>query len=334
MLLLLMPQLTFYERQRIESGLRVGHSHRDIARHLNRDHRVIDREVKRNSSLHLPYIAASAQRIFEARRRKTNIRKIEKPENADLRDYVVKQMKEKDCSPEQIAGRLKEHSPLKGNKSISYESIYDYIYNGAGRFGKLYAHLRTARSKRQRRFDRRKRPKNNIKDRISIHDRPEIINEKERFGDWETDSLCFSKQLTSISVQYERKAQLCRLNKIQNKTAEESEMAVWKSIESLPQELWQSITRDNGSENVDHEKTNEVFGVQSYFCDGYASWQKGGVENINKLIRQYLPRKSDLATLTDNDIYLIQEKLNNRPRKSLNYLTPNEVIAKHLEVGH
>ena len=126
---------------------------------------------------------------------------------------------------------------------------------------------------------------------------------------------------------------LCRLRKLKNKEAEETENAITSSIESLPNELWKSITRDNGLENVRHLNTLNTFNVQSYFCDAYASWQKGGVENLNKLIRQYLPKKTDIAKISNDDIYVIQEKLNNRPRKSLNYLTPNEVIAKYIKSG-
>lgn len=327
-----MPTITYYEREKIEVYLRMSKSHRWISRRLNRDHTVIDREVKRNSGDYLPYRAKTAHRIFEQRRVKTNKRKLEKDKNQNLRNYVVEQLR-LDVSPEQIAGRLKEGLVSETKKTISHESIYQYIYEGEGRFEYLYPYLRTRRSKRQRKFSRKRQAKMVIKDRVSIHERPEIIDEKHRLGDWETDSLIFTRQKEIVSVQYERKGMLCRLNKVANKTAEETEDAIWNSIESLPPELWQSITRDNGTENVKHTETKKVFNIQSYFCDGYCSWQKGGIENLNKLIRQYLPRKTDLSKLTDNDIYQIQERLNNRPRKTLNYLTPNEVIANYLQGG-
>lgn len=149
-------------------------------------------------------------------------------------------------------------------------------------------------------------------------------------GDWETDSMIFSKQKNTLSVQYERKTMLCRLAKLKSKEAAETERAIAESVESLPNELWQSITRDNGTENTKHLDTLNTFNIQSYFCDAYASWQKGGLKNLNKLIRQYLPRKTDMSKISHDEIYAIQEQLNNRPRKSLNYLTPNEVIAKYI----
>ena len=132
-----------------------------------------------------------------------------------------------------------------------------------------------------------------------------------------------------LSVQFERKIKLCRLHKCENKSAIRSEEALRDSIESLPRNLWLSITRDNGSENVLHHQTE----VPSFFCDTYCSWQKGGVENLNGLIREYFPKRSSLDKIEESYVYAIQEKLNNRARKALNYLTPNEVLTLELEKG-
>jgi len=126
-----------------------------------------------------------------------------------------------------------------------------------------------------------------------------------------------------LSVQQERKSKVCRLHKCEDKSAQASEEALRDSIESLPARMWLTITRDNGSENALHKETE----VPSYFCDTYSSWQKGGVENLNGLIREYFLKRSDLDMVTEEYIYQIQEKLNNRARKCLNYLTPNEVLV-------
>ncbi|MCK5416680.1 IS30 family transposase [Candidatus Parcubacteria bacterium] len=308
-------------------------SHRWIGRKLYRNHTDISREIKRNSSKLFPYKAKDAQRLHEARLRKKNQKKLEKLKYKKLKEYVILNLK-KDFSPDQIAGRLHNEPPIELiDESISHESIYQYIYNGKGRFEYLYPHLRTGKHKRQRRFDRKKRNKINILERISIHLRSEEIDKKERFGDWETDSMIFSKQREILSTQYERKSMLCRLHKLPNKTARESENAIVDSIESLPKEMWKTITRDNGTENANHLNTLNTFNIQSYFCDPYCSWQKGGDENLNKLVRQYLPRKTDMSKVTDEDIYLIQEKINDRPRKTLNYKTPNEVSAQFIKSG-
>ena len=328
-----LSRITFYEREKIELYLKMGKSHRWIGRKLCRNHTDITREIKRNSSPHFRYRTADAQRLFAARRTKKNRKKLEKLDNVKLRKYVVDRLQE-DFSPDQIAGRLKNQSPSGLNgATISHEAIYQYIYTGQGRFEYLYPHLRTRRHRRQRRFSRKKRGKIVIPERIPIHLRPEIIDRKERIGDWETDSLIFSKQKEIVSTQYERSLMLCRLHKLPDKTARETENAIADSIESSPKEMWRTVTRDNGTENAAHLDTLHNFGVQSYFCDSYCSWQKGGNENLNKLVRQYLPKKADLSKVTDEDIYTIQERLNNRPRKSLNYLTPNEAAARFIQSG-
>ena len=317
--------LTLYEREQIESFLRLGRKKKWIARRLNRDYSIIKREIKRNSGEHTPYAAAEAHYYAERRRKKTNKRKLEKWQNEKLKIYVEKNLNA-GWSPEEIEGRLKECPPtelkLCKDKTVSYESIYNWIYEGEGRFGGLYKKLRRKQRIRQKRFARKKQVKTIIKERMPIAQRPEIVESRKRIGDWESDSMIFSG-LSILSVQYERKTKLCRLHKCENKTAERSEEALRDSIESLPRNLWQTITRDNGSENVLHHQTE----VPSYFCDTYCSWQKGGVENLNGLIREYFPKRFNLDRVKEDEIYAVQEKLNNRPRKALNYLTPNEVLA-------
>jgi transposase, IS30 family len=318
--------LTLYEREKIETWLRMKKEKSWIAGKLNRDYSIIKREIKRNSGECLPYVAAVADRLAGKRARKTNIRKLDKPKNIELKKFVEEKLEE-DYSPEQITGILKEYPRENIPETISHESIYDYVYHHAEKQKELYKHLRTGRKKRQRKFSRKKQ-KNTIKNRVSIHLRPGEISEKKEYGHWENDLMEFGRvQKEVLSVKYERKAMLCRLHKLKSKKAEENENSILETIESFPLYWFQSVTRDNGKENANHEKTLDDFGVPTYFCDPYASWQKGGIENLNKLIRQYLPKKCDFAKISDRDIFEIQEKLNNRPRKSNNFLTPNEVFA-------
>ena len=318
-------EITFFERERIETYLRMEKKKKWIAGKLCRDYSVIKREIKRNSGVILPYTAKDAQYYAERRKKKTNKRKLEKYENEKLKNFVEEKLGE-GWSPEEIAGKLKNQPPPEEvkeckDKTISYESIYDWIYNGEGKIGGLYKKLRRKQKTRQPRYARKQRIKTLIKERVPIDERPEIIDERKRFGDWETDSVIFSGK-SILSVQYERKSMLARIHKCEDKSAIQSEEALRDSIESLPGNFWLTVTRDNGSENALHHKT----GVPSYFCDPYCSWQKGGVENLNGLIREYFPKKSNLDTITKRRIYEIQEKLNNRPRKALNYLTPNEIL--------
>ena len=320
-----MNRITYYERQIIESGLRTKKTLRDIARSLNRDHTVISREVESHSGDYLPYTAVSAQRIADQSQRDRSKKKLEK--DFELKDYVVRALKD-DQSPEQIAGTLKEQPPfyLEG-KNLCHETIYQYIYNGEGRFQYLYAHLRRKHFKRRKQKARKPR-KTSILERVSIHERPEEVNQKLTFGHWESDTVVCRKQVSALSVQYERKSQLVRIHKVANRTARETEYALHDTISSLSQSLFKSMTFDNGGEGACHTKIRDGYNIKTFFCDGYASWQKPGVENINGLIRQYIPKDAMLDEMTIDDIYAIQEKLNNRPRKNLNYLTPNQVIAQ------
>lgn len=319
-------RLTLYEREKIEFYLKLKMKHRAIARRLERDHRVVDREIRRNSR-NGKYDSKYAQEMADKKAKKTNKCKLDKDEN--LRDYVYAQLNE-DWSPEEIAGRLKKQPPPELNgQTISHESIYQYIYNGNGKH--WYRLLRKKNAPRRQKKQARKPSKITIPKLISITERPFEINNRTRVGDWESDLIVFSGQKPAVSVQHERKSLAVRLHKTRNKSAIENKEAIISSIESLPNELFKSITFDRGGENVCHIELKELYDrLETYFCEPYKSWQKGGVENSNGLIRQYLPRKTALDKLNDKEIYDIQERINNRPRKKLNYLTPNEIIINEI----
>ena len=315
-------EFTFYERQMLEYWFRTKQSLRSISKVMRRTHTILSREIRRNGDSRAKYRADIAQRMFEKRKHNQHQGKLDK--YPELKEYVFNGLK-KEWSPDVIAGMLKKEKTIR--QTISHESIYHYIYHKDGRYEGWYKYLRQGQSKRQKRCERKvyKLP---IVERKSIHERPLVVRERTRYGDWESDSVIFSKQKTALSVQSERKSKLIRMHKVLNKTAEETKYALVKTIESLPSELFKTITFDNGGEGARHMEIKNEYDIETYFCDPFASWQKGGVENANKLIRQYLPRSTDLSQMTDRDIYDIQEKLNNRPRKCLNYQTPNEVINK------
>jgi len=325
-----MQILTFEERQRIERYVGFRFRKREVARRLDRDPRVIRRELARNTKGGRRYTAVAAQARADRLAHKTNKRKLET--DGILHDYVVAALKE-GSSPEEIAGQLKHHPPaaLSGH-TISHESIYQYIYFGEGRWEYLYPCLRR-KQRRRRRLRGRKPQKLTIPERISIHWRPQVIEERQRFGDWETDTLQFGRQKGGVSVQYERKAMLARLHKLLRRTAGETGHALRQTAESVHPAFFKSLTFDNGKEGVCHTDIRDGYGVETYFCDPYASWQKGGVENLNGLLREYLPKGTDLATLTEEQLRVIQERLNNRPRKKLGYRTPNEVYAQATKEG-
>lgn len=315
-------ELTLYDRQMLEYWLRSQLSLRAIGKAMHRAHTIVSREIKRNGAGNRKrYRADVAQRLFEKRRHQQHKGKLDK--HPELKQRVIEGLKN-EWSPDVIAGKLK----TSGEKlTISHESIYHYIYNKDGRYERLYQYLRQGQPKRHT-LHSRKKCTLSIPERKSIHLRPAITDERKRYGDWESDSVIFSKQKTILSVQSERKSRLIRLHKAVDKTAEETVNALVQTAESVPKDLFLTLTFDNGGEGALHTEIKKEYGVETYFCDPYASWQKGGVENANKLIRYYLPRNTDLSKLTDRDIYEIQEKLNNRPRRCLGYQTPNEVINK------
>ena len=313
-----MKYLTFNDRKIIEKLLKQNLTYRAIGRTIGRSHTTVSEEIKLNSG-QLGYSAERAQYYHEQRQlNKGNKKKLDT--NEKLRKYVMDRLRE-DWSPEEISGRLKLTGMNIGY--VCHETIYEYIYSIEGIRERLYLLLRRYKPKRTKWHSRKKRG-TGIKERVSIHERPVEINERTELGHWETDSMIFSQQKGILSVQVERKSRLVRIHRCINKTATETLEAIINTIDSIPLKYFLSVTYDNGTEGAKHMELKEMFGVETYFCDPYCSWQKGLVENTNMFIRQYLPKNAPIDSITDEQIYEIQEKLNNRPRKCLRYMTPNE----------
>ncbi len=324
-----MKQINYPERKMIEKMLKQGMGVRGVGRGLCRGHSTISDEIRKNKSPHEnEYNAELAQARHERRQlNKGNKRKLARKE--ELKKHIIEKLRE-DWSPEQVAGDLREKY---GMTIISHETIYQFIYSEEGRKLKLWLHLRRKhRPHRKVRGKRKSRKGQIIKDRISIHYRPEEANERTRLGDLETDSMIFSQQKPILSVQVDRFSQKCALTKLDDKTALETKYALVRAIEEEYASV-KTITHDNGSENVLHTEIRDEYEIETYFCDPYCSWQKGLVEQMNGLIRQYLPRNINMNKITQDQIYEIQEKLNNRPRKTLNYKTPNQAYASAIESG-
>lgn len=321
-----MAQLKAEELYLIEKLRKNGLSGREIGRRMGKNHTVINRELARNRDPVGAYTLQDA--LMKRHRRRFKKKKPKIATNPKLKMHIIDRLKQ-GHSPEQISGRLEKFESRNVGATISHEVIYQFIYSTEGRQLKLHIYLRNKRPHRYKKGTRRKQ-KYLIPDRISIHDRPENIGLKKEFGHWETDLMIFSKQRSCLSVQFEKKGQLCRIHVVEDKTAESNNEAIIKSIDTLPSTSFKTITYDNGTENVKHAILREQFGIDTYFCDAYKSWQKGGVENMNKLLREYLPRYIKLEKMTEEDIYEIQERLNNRPRKGLDYLTPNEYVQQFI----
>lgn len=324
-----MKQINFTERKMIEKMLKQGMGVRAIGRVLNRGHSTISEEINKNKSPHEKwYNAEFAQARHEKRQlNKGNKSKLARKEK--LKQHVIEKLKD-DWSPEQIAGELRESSRMT---IISHETIYQFIYSEEGRQLKLWLHLRIKhKPERRKRGTRKSRKGQIIPERVSIHLRPLEAKERKITGHLETDSMIFSNQKPIVSVQVDRASQKCAITKLENKTAFETKYALIKALEDEYASV-KTITYDNGTENVLHTEIRDEYQIDTYFCDPYCSWQKGLVEEINGLIRQYLPRHININQITQDRIHEIQEKLNNRPRKSLNYKTPNQIYSQLIESG-
>lgn len=304
---------------------------RAIGRVLKRPHNTISDEIRRYQMRYEKrYCADTAhERFLRNQQGKGNRKKLER--NIVLKEHVIRCLMVKQWSPEQIAGELRERC---GMTIVNHETIYQFIYSEEGRKLKLWHHLRRKyKPERRKRGTRNSRYREGIPERVSIHQRPEAANEKTAIGHLETDSVQFSKQHPILSVQTDRMTKRSVLTKLPNKSAMETKYAIVKAIEEFGEAHVASITFDNGTENMKHGEIRDEYDIETYFCDPYCSWQKGLVENTNGLIRQYLPLHTDMSKVTDTMISDIQEKLNNRPRKSLGFLTPNKAYSNFIHTG-
>jgi len=238
----------------------------------------------------------------------------------------VEQLLRQDWSPEQIAGRLK----LEQRPTVSHECIYLYIYAEKRRGGTLHQHLRSQKKQRKRYSGYLRRGQ--IPNRISIDKRPQIVARKGRFGDWEADTIVGARHKGGILSLVERKSKLTRLRKLATKTAAEMKHNSIALLAPLAAKV-HTITVDNGKEFCEHELIAAALQARVYFAHPYASWERGLNENTNGLVRQYFPKKYHFARITDKDVQQVEDLLNNRPRKTLGYRTPNEVFFKQRSVA-
>jgi transposase, IS30 family len=289
----------------------------NIAKHLNRDKGTISREISKNgtSAIYLPDTAG----IIAKERRKLCHPK-SKMSSESLRKYVLLKL-EKGWSPELIEGRLRK----RFNKTIiNHETIYKFIYESElGQQHKLYEYLRNGKKRRTKQKGRRTK-KSIIPNRIWIDERSEEANNRTSFGHFETDSVHYPDKY-AVNTTTDRMSRFVMFTKLKGRDALSTSFALIDRLKGLPVK---SITTDNGVENSKHEIVTEFLNVPFYFCHPYHSWEKGSVEQINGLLRRYLPRKTDLKKISQQDLDDIAFELNNRPRKCLGYKTPYEVLLE------
>jgi IS30 family transposase len=312
-------QLTLTKRYHILSLIKEGYNQKDIANKIGVHPSTISREFKRFKETRKDNYHPETLQI------EAKIKHIKKPKRSAItkviEKYIRKKLKE-DWSPEQLIGRMK----LDINKTISHETIYQFIYANKANGGMLYKHLRHKNKKYHKRTSEYKR-RGIIKDRISIDKRPMIVNKKSRIGDWEIDTVIGKNHKGAIVTLVDRKSKFTLIKKVASKHADVVTKATIDLLHPL-KALTLTITADNGKEFSYHKLIAAQLDTKVYFCDPYSSWQRGLNEHTNGLIRQYIPKKSEFENISKQEIVTIQNKLNHRPRKSLGFRTPYEVFMK------
>jgi IS30 family transposase len=315
--------LSLEEREHLAQLHWEGKSLGEIAKELGRSKSTLSRELARNSApKHDRYTPCRAH--ARSCERKTSANTHERLKNDLIRQYV-RQGLELGWSPEQIAGRLPKDHP---NQSVNHEAIYQFIYHrqNPDRL-EMINQLRRAHRKRRNKSIGRKERKTKIPNRIPIEARPKSVESRNHYGHWEGDSLISRKSKAALNTLVERKSRLVLISKLDRKGAAETNKAVIKRLKNLPAAGRRTLTLDNGTENASHEKLTAKLGIKCYFAHPYASWERGTNENINGLIRWYLPKGTDFSKIGKEQIAQIEFLLNSRPRKCLGYKTPLEAAA-------
>ena len=318
--------LSLCEREEISRGLSTRRSLRSIARQLGRAPSTISREVNRNGGSDR-YRATPSDQVAWDRALRPKLCKLAC--HPSLRRTVSMKLQRK-WSPEQIAGWLKRAFPEEKQSQVSHETIYRSLFVQARGVLKkeLLEHLRAKRTiRRSRHASLKRNGLGQIKNAVSISQRPASVEDRAVPGHWEGDLIGGSKN-SYIATLVERHSRYVMLIKVPNKDTESVVSALIKNAQRLPRELYKSLTWDRGKELADHQRLTLATNVDVYFCDPKSPWQRGSNENTNRLLRQYFPRGTDLSLYSQAKLNAVARQLNERPRKTLQYQTPAERFAE------
>lgn len=316
--------LTTAEREEISRGLGAELSVRTIARQLRRSPSTISREVRRNGGRQHYRATQSDQAAWDRARRPKPCKLADRPALC----HTIAQKLERKWSPQQIAGWLKREHPDDEGERVSHETIYRSLFIQARGVLKkeLLAHLRATRAIRRSRHASLKRDGlGQIKDAISIRERPAAVEDRAIPGHWEGDLIAGSKN-SFIATLVERRTRYVMLVKVGGKETQTVVAALTAQIQHLPRELRQTLTWDRGKELADHKNLALATDLDIYFCDPHSPWQRGTNENTNRLLRQYFPKGTDLSVHSQEHLDAVARELNERPRKTLHYFSPAETF--------
>ena len=314
--------LNYLKRCQILALWKAGFNQTQIALEVGVHKSTISREFKRNITFvrtrlgYWTYKPDYAQTYADERRKATRyFYKFTK----EVAGFVKEKLLE-EWSPEQISGYAKRWKLF----SISHERIYQFTLEDKKKGGELYKHLPHQHKKYRKRYGSPKR-QGPIKNRVMIDQRPKIVEEKIRIGDWEIDTIIGKNHQQAVLSIVERVSKFTLLKKPKTKTSATTQIALAEALTKYKDQVF-TITSDNGCEFAKHREISEELNAQFYFAHPYSSWERGLNENTNGLVRQYLKKGTGLTNITDRDLAIIADKLNSRPRKTLGYKSPNEVF--------
>lgn len=311
-------QLTQEQRYFIYQLNKIGFNQSEIASEIGVNKSTVSRELKRNTGGRGYRPQQAQNKAIKRRLSAAKAIKMTQPTTDLIEDKLVEQW-----SPEQVSGWLYTEHKI----SLSHERIYQHIWQNKHQGGDLYQHLRRQGKKYQKRGSNGKQSRGQIKDRISIDDRPQVVDDKKRVGDWEIDTVIGKGHSGALVTIVERKTMYTLIARVYGKCADWVTQATIKLLEPFIDRT-HSITADNGKEFAYHKEITQALETAFYFAHPYHSWERGLNENTNGLIRQYFPKNTDFKTVDDEDVYNVMQKLNNRPRKSLGFKTPLQMMQK------
>jgi IS30 family transposase len=288
---------------------------------LNRSKSTISREINRNSD------NRNSTYRYELADKKYYKRQSNKEKHISFTTeitHLVASLIREDLSPEQVSSTLTK----RGYPSVSHETIYLYIWEDKRKGGALYLHLRN-KGKRYRKRGSSKDSRGILKNRISIDQRPKIVEKRTRFGDLEVDLIIGKNHNQAMVTINDRASGMVKIQKVTSKNADVVTLAIIGMLEDWSPYI-HTITADNGKEFAGHEAVAEKLSIKYYFAHPYHSWERGSNENLNGLIRQYFPKGSDFTSITDEQVKQVEFKLNSRPRKRFKYETPIFVMNQFL----
>ncbi|WP_041766505.1 IS30 family transposase [Psychromonas ingrahamii] len=312
-------QLTYEQRCQIYALKKTGLSQNKIAKQLSVSQSTISRELSRNTGKR-GYRIQQAQ-ISSDKRRLAACKAIKM--TTSLIELIDSRIKEK-WSPEQISGRLREQQSI----NISHETIYQHVWSDKKSGGNLFKKLRRKGKIYQTRNKDKQAGRGFIKNRISIDERPQVVDDKSRMGDWEIDLVIGKGHSGALVTIVERKTSFTVSTRVDDKSAKTVTAATIALLKPFEDSVI-TITADNGKEFAYHEEMTESLKCDVYFADPYCSWQRGLNENTNGLLRQYWQKSTDFKKVSQSEVQDVIVKLNDRPRKKINYKTPAKLMAEH-----